>query len=271
MRGPTGPSLSPIAAGAGTMPPPGFPSAPPPQLSPAAGGYLGVPPMPAKKRGGISAPLIILGVVLLAVFGCCLGIGKLGTYGDGNGNSAKPTRSFDKSKPPPAATELRTALVSVADITSVLEVERQQVYKTDDASGLQGGLSNLKLCRDEPVDDSAIGSTESGGYYAGMSGYPYINSAVAGFYTNEAKVYFAAVREAGSRCGWSEMRTPKLGDEALGLFADDGTYGRVAIVFVRSGQVIMQLSVRSETSGSYQSDAIQLASRVAKRIPKGNA
>ena len=69
------------------------------------------------------------------------------------------------------------------------------------------------------------------------------------------------------------MQTAKLGEESLGVFTDDGDNAKLAIVFVRSGQVVVEVAVTGayflgDTRGSYQSDAIQLATAMAKRLPK---
>jgi len=77
-----------------------------PQLPASAGGYLGAPP-PTKKKSA-KVPLVIVGVVLLVFAGCCAGLYKIGsstTSGNGqsssgNGQGARPNRSFDKNKPP---------------------------------------------------------------------------------------------------------------------------------------------------------------------------
>jgi hypothetical protein len=124
------------------------------------------------------------------------------------------------------------------------------------------------LCSEGEIDGAAIGATETNGHWVNVGDYPYVSSAVAGFYGDEAKPYLASVRKTAVRCGWSEMRIPKLGEEAYGIFSNGDSFNRSAIVFVRTGQVILQVSVLSSTSGSFQSDAIELSQRAAKRIPK---
>jgi serine/threonine protein kinase len=251
-----------------------------PRLSRAAGGYVGAAP---PKKNGAKVPLMILGAVLLLVVGCCsFTVYKLGSSaarfssqpGSSGGPGAGPTRSFDKSKPPPPVTELRSALVSVGDIAAVMSTPPSSINARSDQDWLQGGLSKLEMCADGAVAGDAIAGTETNGFKAtSAEGYPFVSSAVAGFYGDEAKVFVAALRDTAGRCGWSQMQTAQLGEETLGVFTDDGDSYKLAIVFVRSGQVIIQVSVTGAylfglTHGSYQSDAIQLATAMAKRIPK---
>ncbi|MFE9654880.1 protein kinase [Micromonospora sp. NPDC006431] len=251
-----------------------------PQLPPSAGGYLGAPP-PLTKKKATKLPFVIVGVVLLVFAGCCGGLYKIGSssnagngqYSSGGGPGARPARSFDKSKPPPPVTELRAALVSVGDIAAVMRASRDTIEKRSDENYLQGGLSSLKMCADGAVAGDAIAGAETNNFKVlGAEGYPYVSSAVAGFYGDEAKVFFAALRDQAGRCGWTEMQTAKLGDEALGVFTDDGST-KLAIVFVRSGQAVIEVVVTGQTfmdlvHGSYQSDAIKLATAMARRLPK---
>jgi hypothetical protein len=284
------------------MPPGSFAAAPPgpvsypmppsslgaPQLPPSAGGYLGAPPPTTKKKVG-KLPFVIVGVVLLVFAGCC---GSLYAFGSqlkdqsgsssGGGPGARPTRSFDKSKPPPPVTELRAALVSVGDIAAVMSTPADKISTKSDTSLLQGGLSNLMMCAEGAVAGDAIAGTETNSFkvsirndsYSVPSYEPYaVSSAVAGFYSDEAKVYFAALRDKAGRCGWSEMQAAKLGEDTLGIFVDDGAKKKVAIVFVRTGQVVSEVAVtgvddQGDTRGSYQSDAIKLATAMAKRLPQ---
>ncbi|WP_432995675.1 serine/threonine-protein kinase [Dactylosporangium sp. CA-233914] len=254
-----------------------------PQLSPAASGYVAAAP---PKKSGAKVPLMILGAVLLLVVGCCsFTVYKFGSSAarfssqpESTGRpGAGPTRSFDKSKPPPPVTELRSALVSVGDITAVMRASRETIESRGSGENyLHGGLSSLKLCADGAVAGDAIAGSETNNFkVTGAEGYPFVGSAVAGFYGDEAKVFFASLRDKAGRCGWTEMQTAKLGDETLGVFSDDGST-KLAIVFVRSGQAAIEVVVTGQTfmdlvHGSYQSDAIQLATAMANRLPKSGS
>ncbi|MGI5151675.1 serine/threonine-protein kinase [Plantactinospora sp. CA-294935] len=263
--GGTGPVSSP--------PPSGYPMPPSspggPRLSPAAGGFLSTPP-PRKKRS--KAPLIVVGVLLFSLVACCVGIYQASPDGDlfGAGPGATPTRSYDRSKPPPPITALQPALVTAADITAVLKARREVIRPRDADDSLQGGLAALNLCSGGRVTTNAIGASETNGFDVNTGSYPNVDSAVAGFYADEADAFFDAVRTKAAGCErWSEMQVPKLGDEALGIFTDTGQYYDIAIVFVRRGQVVIEVAVKGR--GRYQSDAIQLATAMAKRLPKGGA
>ena len=280
------PSGYPLPTGSFASAPPGpvdYPMPPSslgaPQLPPSAGGYLGAPPPRTKKKVG-KLPFVIVGVVLLIFVGCCGSLYKFGSQLDdqsgsssGSGSGARPTRSFDKSKPPPPVTELRSALVSVGDITAVMRASRDTIETRSDENYLQGGLSSLEMCADGAVAGDAIAGSETNNFKVlGAEGYPYVSSAVAGFYGDEAKVFFTSLRDKAGRCGWTEMQTAKLGDEALGVFTDSGS-NKLAIVFVRSGQAVIEVVVTGQTfmdlvHGSYQSDVIKLATAMAKRLPE---
>jgi hypothetical protein len=265
------------------MPPGSFsgaPASPRPLAYPMPPG-TGVPPgagRPKSRTGRVL--LVVAGVVLAFVAGCCFLVNKLGSSVDGlggePGSDGRPgaTRSFDKSRPPPPVTELRSALVSVGDIAAVMKVAPNTVDTRSDQSWLQGGLSKLELCADGKVAGDAIAGAETNTFKASSAqGYPFISSAVAGFYSDEAKVFFSALRTTAQRCGWQELQTANLGEESLGVFTDDGDSSKLAIVFVRTGQVVVEVAVTgayfmSNTHGSYQSDAIQLAAAMAKRLPK---
>jgi serine/threonine protein kinase len=256
------------------MPPASFG---PPLLPPSVGNYLGGPPAPAKKKS--SAKLfVILGVVaLLIIGGCTFGLYKIGQKANtaGGGYGGNPSRSFDKSKPPPPVTQLRSALVSVDDIIAVLHTSRSQVETRSD-NFLQGGLATLKMCPDGAVSGYAIAGSEINSFKdLGSEGYPYVSSAVAGFYADEAKTFFTTLREKASRCGWKELQTAKISDETLGVFSESSTE-KLALVFARSGQVVIEVAVTGQdfldlVHPSYQSDAIQLATAMAKRLPKSGA
>jgi serine/threonine protein kinase len=265
------------------MPPGSFggaPASPRPvgyPMPPSTGGHLGAA-APKSRSGRVL--LVIGGVLLLAVAGCCFLVDKLGSAVDqpgGTGADGRPrtTRSFDKSTPPPPVTQLRSALVSVGDIAAVMKVAPGSVGTRSDSSWLQGGLSKLELCAGGAVPGDAVAGAETNTFkVSNAQGYPYVSSAVAGFYSDEAKVFFGALRTTAGRCGWSEMQTAKLGEESLGIFSDNGDNSKVAIVFVRSGQVVVEVAVTGayflgDTRGSYQSDAIELATAMSKRLPKG--
>jgi hypothetical protein len=273
------------------MPPGSFAGAPAsprpvdyPMPPPAAVGHLGAG-QPKSNTGKVL--LVVAGVVLAVVAGCCFSLYKFGSSVDGSGGRPGsgsgaggrpgPTRSFDKSKPPPPVTELRSALVSVGDIAAVMSVAPNTVAARSDTSWLEGGLAKLQLCADGAVAGDAIAGTETNTFKANSAqGYPFVSSAVAGFYGDEAKVFFAALRTTATRCGWSELQTTKLGEESLGIFSDTGDSSKLAIVFVRSGQVVIEVAVTGahfmgNTRGSYQSDTIQLATAMSKRLPKGGS
>ncbi|MGH3714875.1 MAG: protein kinase domain-containing protein [Micromonosporaceae bacterium] len=241
---------------------------PVPQLSPAAGGFIGAPP--PRKKGKVWLPLAIVGgVVTLLMAGCCYALAMVPKSGGGYGASAQPTRSFDRSQKPPLVTALQPAMVTVGDIAAVLQIGRDNISESSD-SGLQGGLTELALCSNgEPIPATAIGSVTTNRYYASTeAGYENVSSAVAGLYAGEAAHFFKTIRETAGGCGWSELQIGNLGDETYGIFADDGTHGKVAIVFVRKGKVILELAVTTDSRGSYQADAINIAKRAAQRIPK---
>ncbi|MGH3739150.1 MAG: protein kinase domain-containing protein [Micromonosporaceae bacterium] len=253
-----GPVLSGPAAG-------GVPSYGGPQLSPAAGGFLGAPPQ--RKKTSPLVPISVVGVVALLLGLCCWGVLSLprnGGYGD-----PTPTRSFDKNDPPPSVTALQPAMVTVGDISAALATERDEIGESS-SDGLQGGLKNLQLCSSgDPIDGSAIGSETKNRYYASTdAGSAYVSSSVAGFYAAEAAHVFKTIRDTAGGCGWSQLPVDQLGDATYGIFADDGTHGTVAIIFVRKGKVILELAVTVESRGSYQADAIKLAKLAAKRMPK---
>ncbi|MFF5120724.1 protein kinase [Dactylosporangium aurantiacum] len=289
----SGPGFAPLpASGGGTtaypLPPGSFAGAPasprpvdypmPPTAPP--GGHLGAG---QPKTGTGRTLLVTMGVVLALVAGCCFSLYKFGSSLDGSGGggpgSGRPgaTRSFDKSRPPPPVTELRSALVSVGDIAAVMSAAPNTVETRSEDSYLRGGLAKLQLCAGGAVAGDAIAGTETNNFkVTGAKGYPFVGSAVAGFYSDEAKAFFTALRATAGRCGWSQMQTPALGEESLGIFSDNGDTDKVAIVFVRGGQVVVEVAVTgayflSGTRGSYQSDAIQLATAMAKRLPKGGS
>ncbi|MEE6259352.1 serine/threonine-protein kinase [Plantactinospora sonchi] len=251
--------------------PPGSPGGP--RLSPAADGFLN----PARpKKGNRKALLIVTSAVLLTVAACCFGIYQAGPDGTllqtGTGSGASPTRTYDRSKPPPEVTALRPALLTAADVSAAMTVDRDVVRpRNDNNLLLQGGLSALSLCNDGKAPGNAIGASETNGFNVNTGSYPNVASAVAGFYGDEADAYLDAVREAAARCDdWSELRVPKLGDEAFGIFDTGRLFEfELALIFVRRGQVIVEIAV--EGNGGYQSDAIQLATTAARRIPKGGA
>jgi hypothetical protein len=157
-----------------------------------------------------------------------------------------------------------------------MRAARDTVESRSDENYLQGGLAGLKMCADGGVAGDAIAGAETNNFKVlGAAGYPYVSSAVAGFYGDEAKVFFASLRDTAGRCGWTQMQTAKLGDETLGVYTDSGDT-KLAIVFVRSGQAAIEVVVTGQTfmdlvHGSYQSDVIQLATAMAKRLPKSGA
>jgi hypothetical protein len=275
--------------GARTGPPPrpaSYPVPPgsfgPPRLPPSAHRLPGVPP-PTTKKTYAPVIVVIVAVALLVVVTCSVGIYKIGSStNSGNGrphsgprSGARPSLSFDKSKTPAPVTELRSALVSVADITAVLKAPRDTVGVWSEGDNLQNGLSSLNLCADGAVAGYAIAGSETNSFkVSGAEGTPIVSSAVAGFYGDEAKVFFASLRTQAERCGWTQLQTAQLGDEVLGIFTDNGS-SSLAIVFVRSGRAVIEVVVTGKRTNfltvdhtSYQSDTIQLATAMVKRLPK---
>jgi serine/threonine protein kinase len=270
--GPGGPATG--RPGPPGMPPFNRPAPPPPPVLPASvGGYLGGPTGAPRKKSKKKVPIIIVSVVLGLVLVCCGGTYALNPYlqshGYGSsGTDASPAPSFDKKQAPPPVTSLRPVLVSVGDITATMSVDNDSVAKNSSADELYGGLSQLSLCAEGTIAGDAIGGTDSNSFYVSSDGYAYVGSAVAGFYADEAKTYFKAVRSNAERCGWRQMQTSKLGDETYGTYYDgEDVDGEVAIVFVRKGQVIMEVAIKSNGRGSYQADTINLATAMAKRLP----
>lgn len=252
------------------MPPslggPGSP--PPPSLGSSAASYLGAPP--PRKKSNKALPFLIIGGVLVVVMGmCCSFLSNFdGTPGSLTGDNASPSRSFDRSKPPPQVTALEPVLVSVADVAAVMDARRSSVYTTEQASLLQNGLNKLALCDEGSVAGDAIGAHTANGFDVGTSDYPEVGSAVAGFYADEATKFFSAAKTSAGRCGWRTFEVPKLGQESFGIFDAEN---EVAIVFVRSGQVVFEIAVEAGARGSYQSDTIKLATAMARRLPKTGA
>jgi hypothetical protein len=258
-----------------TSGPPGYPLPPnsgpagyplPPNSGPA--GYPGGPRQPKKK----SKTGLIIGIVAaVVVLGCCgPGIWSLTQSGKTRGG-ANPAPSVDRATPPPAVTALEPVLVSVADImTAMKPEERSYINPSSDTSAVGGALTKLQLCSDEAIRADAIGAHSTNGYYVTITSYPYVGSAVAGFYGSAAKTFVTATRSAAERCGWQPFTVPKLGEESFGIFATESSKVR-AIVFVRSGQVLFEVGISADGRGSYQSDVIKLATSMAKRLPKPKA
>lgn len=260
------------------MPPGSFASGPasphapgpagPPSLGAAAAGYLGAPP-PPRKKSNKALPFIIIGGVLLLVFVmCCAFVSSFDDTLGGSGSEASPSRSFDRSKPPPQVTALEPVLVSVADIAAVMDARRSSIYQKNEATLLYNGLNNLELCNENPVVGDAIGAHTANGFNVGDSGYPEVGSAVAGFYAAEATSFFNSAKTTAARCGWRTFEVPRLGQDSFGIFDPED---EVAIVFVRSGQVVFEVAVDAGERGSYQSDTIKLATAMARRLPKSGA
>jgi hypothetical protein len=259
------------------LPPPGMPPGPP-MLPPNVGGYLSGPGGrgrggPATKRKRWKLPVIIGSIVVGALALCCGGPLALNPYlrskGYGVDASASPSRSFDRSKTPPPVSALHAALVSVADIKAAMAVTDEDISTTTNNEALHGGLSRLELCAEGTLAGEAIGGTDSNIFsVSGGIGYPYVGSAVAGFYADEATRYLTAVQSNAERCGWRQLQLSPIGDGAYGMYDDSqGSEHEVALVFVRKGQVILEVAVQADDRGSYQADAVALATAAAKRLP----
>ncbi|MEU4779899.1 protein kinase [Micromonospora sp. NPDC023633] len=239
----------------------------PPGLGPA--GFPGAPGQPRKKS---KAPMIIGIVATVLLVACCVPTGWNLVRGNLPGDlTASPTPSVDRASPPPAVTALEPVLLSVADVGSAMKTERDSVKKSSTNDALHNGLTKLSLCSDGTVRGDAIGAHSSNGYWVTTGQYPYLGSAVAGFYGNAADPFLDAVRTAAERCGWRPFTVPKLGQESFGITAG-GSNGVYAMIFVRSGQVLFQVAIQNDyVGGSYQSDLIKMATSMAKRLPKPKA
>ncbi|MEU4565251.1 protein kinase [Micromonospora sp. NPDC023956] len=238
---------------------------------PPGAGPAGFPGAPARKKSKL--PLVIGIVAAVLVAACC--VPSVWNLAQGNlpgGLDPSPTPSVDRASPPPAVTALEPVLLSVADVASAMRTERDSVKSSTTAEPLHNGLTKLTLCADGTVRGDAIGAHSSNGYWVSSGQYPYLGSAVAGFYGNAADPFLDAVRTSAERCGWQPFTVPKLGQESFGITAGDGSSGVYAMIFVRSGQVLLQVAIQNDyTSGSYQSDLIKMATSMAKRLPKPRA
>ncbi|MBT8227172.1 MAG: protein kinase [Dactylosporangium sp.] len=260
---------------------------PPPPSSPylgaAASGYYVGPQQPVKKKRSIGniIGLSISGLVLLLVVVCCASsaIEYINEKAGDAQDSATPSRSIDRSVPPPAATALEPVLVSVADIVAVMRVQQKAISAgslEDMHSGVYpdvvgSGLTRMALCAEKPVNGDAIGANTSNLFDVDGANYTSSNvsSAVAGFYGGYAAEYFTAAREQALRCGWQQFSVPTIAEESFGAFTTcSRTKEPVALLFVRSGQVLFRLVVQAEARGAYQTETIKLAQRMATRIPK---
>ena len=62
---------------------------------------------------------------------------------------------------------------------------------------------------------------------------------------------------------------PKLGEDSFGASLTSTSNDTSAMLFVRSGQAVFVVAVRTSSGrSSQQSDAIQLATKMATRMPK---
>jgi serine/threonine protein kinase len=269
---------------AGNPAPSGYPLPPGPRPSGAPGpsdyplppgpgpsGFPGAPGQPRKKKS--KAPLIIGLVAVVLVAACCVpSVWSLVQGTLPGGLAASPTPSIDRASPPPQVTALEPVLLSVADVVSAMKVgDRDLVKPSSSTDALHNGLANLALCSDGNVGGAAIGAHSSNGYWVTNEQYPYLGSAVAGFYGNAADPFLDAVRTAAERCGWRPFTVPKLGQESFGITVG-GSSGIYAMIFVRSGQVLFEVAIQNDyEGGSYQSDLIKMATSMAKRLPKPKA
>ncbi|MBN1171421.1 MAG: serine/threonine protein kinase [Micromonosporaceae bacterium] len=292
---PTGlapPQYRPAVSGGrlGASPVSGYPVAPPPPPPPPPpfagipgyGTVIGPPPkMPKQKRSiGSIIGLIIAGLVVVMVGLCCVGTwNDIADKIDGNGGTSAG-RSIDRSVPPPAVTVIEPALVSVADINAVTKTPQKDITKADPSnysSGAYrdlvfGGLTTMSLCAEGTIASDAIGAHTTNAFDADTAdGYVNITSSVAGFYGTYALEYFASAREQATRCGWQPFTVPKLGEESFGVFILDGGVNEpIAMVFVRSGQVLLRVAEQAGVRGAYQSDVVKLATKMAARLPKAS-
>ncbi|WP_405098187.1 serine/threonine protein kinase [Micromonospora sp. NBC_01412] len=236
---------------------------------PGPAGFPGAPRQPGKSK----APLIIGIVAAVLLAACCVPSVWSVVQGNLPGDlQASPTPSIDRASPPPEVTALEPVLLSVADVVSAMKVgDRDWVKPSSTTDALHNGLAKLALCSDGNVRGDAIGAHSSNGYWVTSGQYPYLGSAVAGFYGNAADPFLDATRKAAERCGWRPFTVPKLGQESFGITVG-GSSGIYAMIFVRSGQVLLQVAIQNDyQGGSYQSDLIKMATSMAKRLPKPKA
>jgi hypothetical protein len=149
-----------------------------------------------------------------------------------------------------------------------VEGDGGNVSTSGSSEELYGGLSNLELCSEGTLAGEAIGGSDANTFFVGgAQGYPFVGSSVAGFYADEATKYFANLKTVAERCGWHQLQLGALGDETYGTFNEVDSSNKTAMVFVRKGQVILQVAVETDSRGSYQTDAVALAAAAAKRLP----
>ncbi|BCL18141.1 hypothetical protein GCM10017556_58800 [Micromonospora sagamiensis] len=240
----------------------------PPGSVPA--GFPGAPGQPRKKS---RVPMVIGIVAALLLVACCVpSVWNLARGELPGGLAASPTPSIDRASPPPEVTTLEPVLLSVADVVSAMKLEgRDSVKSSSSNDALHNGLAKLALCSDGNVRGDAIGAHSSNGFWVATGQYPYLGSAVAGFYGTAADPFLDAVRTAAERCGWRPFTVPKLGQESFGIYVS-GSSGVYAMIFVRSGQVLFQVAIQNDyVGGRYQSDLIKMATSMAKRLPKPRA
>ncbi|MFG3421724.1 serine/threonine protein kinase [Micromonospora sp. NPDC048063] len=270
---PPGPRPAPGPAGyplpPGPRPAPGPADYPLPP-GPGPSGFPGAPGQPRKKS---KAPMIIGIVATVLLAACCVpSVWSLSQGSLPGGLGASPTPSVDRASPPPAVTALEPVLLSVADVVSAMKLgDRDLVNTSSSSDALHNGLAKLALCSDGNVRGDAIGAHSSNSYWVSSGQYPYLGSAVAGFYGNAADPFLDATRTAAERCGWRPFTVPKLGEESFGITVS-GSNGVYAMIFVRSGQVLFQVAIQNDyEGGSHQSDLIKMATSMAKRLPKPRA
>jgi hypothetical protein len=219
------------------------------------------------------AAFVISSVALLVGVVCCLPVYLVIQSGSGTPNyseSANPSRSIDRASAPPALSTLQAGLVSVADIAEVVRVDQHSVASRDDAlADLGGGLNHFALCSERQVAGDAIGVHATNGFTVSTDGEPKVASAVAGFYGGYSIEYLAAARSHAERCGWRQFDAGRLGQDSFGVSTPgDGNREAVAMLFVRTGQVVQLVVVRAAGRDSYYSDATRLAEKMAVRVPK---
>ncbi|WP_073251086.1 hypothetical protein [Cryptosporangium aurantiacum] len=257
-------------------PPPSVDYPMPPSVHPASGGspwiFPGAPAVPPrKKRTGLIVGLAVV-LPLLLVLGCCAFLSFSSSESDRTDVlAASPTRSVDRSTPPPAADVIARALVTPEDALAATgsRVDSTATWPPDRVVT----LSPFQLCDTGSVAGDGIGSQDANGLgIVGVEDAVGISSAVAGFYGRYSAEYFGQVRAHAQECGWQEFSVPALGDESFAAFGHTATINEAtAVIVVRSGQSVLVLAVDAhQKSVSYQRYAVAMATRMAPRLPKSD-
>jgi serine/threonine protein kinase len=280
---PPPPSLPhpPVSTSGPQAPYPGYPL--PPGLTTGPMRYPGAP----GRRSGTGKVFAIVGSILAVVVVVCIGlmINSILRFepDDGLGNDAGPgnqptaRRSIDRASPPPPITALEPALLSVADIATVMRVPPSEVKESgasDAGAVIKGGLAALELCSEKPPIGTDAIAQSTASYFSfsdGVLSYPRAASSIAGFYGDHAKEYMTNLRAYAQRCGYQEFAAPGIGEDAFGVFHPEGEpgYGLAAMVFARVGQVVIVVGISAWAhAGTYQAEETKLAAAMVARIPK---